>query len=545
MTTPFDGVRDDDFSEETPFDVDKLGTHKRLRDIGDSVYDVIIEAVQNAFDSKEKGETNSLEIIIPTAPKPNEPVLTVIDHGDGITRDYDGDLNRFITARKAFSEKTKRTGTIGNKGIGMFQYTHIGKTVIITSMDRNPRSGNPEMIYRLPIHETESGYTAFGKVLTKPATEEYQEEFGLHHIGTKVEFYHRDSDQETIDEKILRKILRDQYTLLMAFNPNVTVLLNGKAIELPKWIKEHPPEFIARMSGARDPATIDDYNIMGAIWEDKNGSGEIRIYKDGNYVETYTFESRQCTGYLNLNILATNSTRKAILRDKRWKELTEKIVRQVSKFPKLEDESTDKGLTKNLTELAKRALMDILPKSPTAFGADQKKTKVEAIGLKGTDTIGYRITTTAPDPDRTINKRKPHKRNNANQSRVNCDVNGVPIRKQSDDEDKRKEYQDLIELHRHAGESKPYVQLFYDRAPAELHFNLDNAEHVVMAKSKRYEARVCIMQCQLAEIVAGIDQETRMKQSDARVKILKSMGRYPKVLVTASNSRAIRRDAWQ
>ena len=210
----------------------------------------------------------------------------------------------------------------------------------------------------------------------------------------------------------------------MAFNPNVTILINGKALELPKWIKEHPPELIARMSGAHDPVTYDDYNIMGAIWEDKNGSGEIRMYKDGNWVETYTFEPRQCTGYFNLNVLGTNSSRTEILRDKKWKELLEKILRQVSKFPRLEDESSDKGLTKNLTELAKRALMDILPKSPTAFGADPHKTKIETIGQKGTVETGYTISSKAPDPDRIINKRKPHKRNNANQSRIVYNENG-------------------------------------------------------------------------------------------------------------------------
>ena len=334
MTSSYDGVRDDDFSEETPFDIDKLGAHKTLRDIEDYIYEVIKEVLQNGFDSKEKGEANTLEVIIPTAPKPNEAVLTVIDHGDGITRDYDGDLNRFLTARKAFSEKSKRVGTIGSKGIGMFQYTHIGKTVIITSMDKHPRTGNPELIYRIPIHEAKSGYTTFGKVVTKPATDEYQQLLKLHHVGTKVEFYDRDPEEEALDEKTLRKILRDQYTLLMAFNPNVTVLINQKALELPKWIKDHPPELIARMSGARDPATMDDYNIMGAIWEDSSKSGQIRIYVDGNFVEEYAFEGRQCFGYINLNILGVNSPRNAVLRDKRWKELVQKNTKRSQQISK-------------------------------------------------------------------------------------------------------------------------------------------------------------------------------------------------------------------
>ena len=64
-----------------------------------------------------------------------------------------------------------------------------------------------------------------------------------------------------------------------------------------------------------------------------------------------------------------------------------------------------------------------------------------------------------------------------------------------------------------------------------------------MARSKSYEAKVNILQGQIAEIIAKVDLETRIEQSKARVKVLKSIGAYPKVAVTTTASR--RRGAWE
>ena len=195
----------------------------------------------------------------------------------------------------------------------------------------------------------------------------------------------------------------------------------------------------------------------------------------------------------------------------------------------------DSGLTKSLTDLAKLALMDVLPKSPTAFGGKQNNAKSDAIGQKGTETIGYVLSNSTPDPTRIPKKRKPHKRDNSHQSMVTLDANGVPIKTQSDKNDKRKDYENLIFRTLEAGQDRPYVLLYNDRVPAELHFNVDNAEHPIMAHLKTYGERVLMLQTQMGEIRAKTPEAERMVQSDERVNASKSMGRYPKVVLTASS----------
>jgi hypothetical protein len=318
MTSASDKIRYDDFSVENILPLDAKGVHETLRKLQYRIYDVIKEVLQNALDSRDKGLPNRVGVVVPEIPKEGEPMVSVEDEGDSVTMDYDGNIQKFIEARKASSEKIKRRGAMGNKGIGMFQYTHIGSKVIITSMDRDRKTGQPRLIYRIPLYVTQSGFSAFGLVQTEPATPESMKEFGLDHPGTKVTFFDRDPEEEKIDEKELVKVLKDQYTVLLAMRPEVEVFINENRLELPKWIQDHPPKFIQRMSGAKTPEDYEKYDITGAIWGDENGTGETRLYVDGQLVQSFTFEARECTGYLNLNLLNVSSSRREILQDKIW-----------------------------------------------------------------------------------------------------------------------------------------------------------------------------------------------------------------------------------
>ena len=527
-----DKIRDDDFSEEHRLPVDQFGAHETLRNQQSDIYDIIEEVIQNALDSKDKGLPNTIEIVVNNDAHPDEPILTVIDHGDGITKDYNNDLQSFLDARKATSEKRRRKGTIGNKGIGMFQYTHIGKNVIITSMNRNPTTGDPLLIYRIPLYLTDSGWTAFGKTVTMPATEQFMEDFGLHHVGTKVSFYNRDPECDAIDVKELRKVLRDQYTVIMADNPNVSVLINGKELELPKWIKDHPPKFIQRMSGCRDPELQEDYNITGAIWADSTKAGEIDVYVDGNLVQTVVFDTRQCQGYVNLNILKVISNRKAIIQDKVFNEFKEKMLREISVFPRITSDA-DKELSKSIPQMIKEALVDLLPKMPTAAGPENNKTKEITTGdPNGKEVTGYPITENPPDPNRVKEERKKGTEHDMrNQTKVG--INGIhPVKRQSTEEDqRRKQYQDLKYIYRHA-DGKVLLKLFIHKEspqePAELIIDKNSAEYVLLLKAKTRESKAYVIQSNLSEIIIGIDDETRAKLSKSRVQVLKSLRCYPK-----------------
>jgi hypothetical protein len=60
----------------------------------------------------------------------------------------------------------------------------------------------------------------------------YQEEFGLNHAGTKVAFFDLESGKEPIEEKALRKTLREQYTVFLAEFPISSV----KRVISKKWM---------------------------------------------------------------------------------------------------------------------------------------------------------------------------------------------------------------------------------------------------------------------------------------------------------------------
>ena len=158
MTSPSHKIRPDDYSEAHELPVDLVGAHKQLRNLQDNIYGYIMEPAQNAYDSNDKGVHNIIEMKI--GHKEGDPDFVISDRGlSGITKDYEGDIDRFLDDMKATTEKVKRG--LNRKGIGMFQYTNIAPKVIITSMDQ-------EMIYRIPMWVTPAGATAYGKVQRKP-----------------------------------------------------------------------------------------------------------------------------------------------------------------------------------------------------------------------------------------------------------------------------------------------------------------------------------------------------------------------------------------
>lgn len=543
MSSPSERKRDDDFSEKHVLPVSQKGAQEKLRDLQDEVYDVIKEVIQNALDSRDRGLPNEVIVTIPENPKRDEPVLEVTDKpGDGITKDYGGNLDKFLEAQKATSEKTNRLGTVGNKGIGMFQYTHIGRNVIITSIDKHPRTGEPEMIYRIPLYLTEDGWTAFGLTHRKPATEEYMKEFGLDHPGTRVAFFDRDPEADVIDAKELRKVLKNQYTILLAERPEVDVIINNDRLELPKWIRDHPPRFIQRMSGATKPEEYDRYDIRGAVWADENGSGEIKLYVDGNLVQTFIFQARQCAGYLNLNLLKVTSARNKIIQDKAWREFKEKVLRLISQFPKVRNDKEDKSLPKSVHQMMNVMLGKLIPPVP-CNPANKKSTKIDGTGdPEGFGTIGYRTTTEPPDPNREKETRIFRGRDKANQTQVSPEGK-IAVKKASDDPSNRNEAPDFEDVRTGRGDKKPLFELIMTTKPVQMITNTDNEEYLPLKAATTKPMRACILYTHMSEISEGLSEETRMKLSEARVRMMRALGLYPKKK-SALEIEQQRKDTW-
>jgi hypothetical protein len=400
MTSPSHKIRPDDYSEAHELPVDLVGAHKQLRNLQDNIYGYIMEPAQNAYDSNDKGVHNIIEMKI--GHKEGDPDFVISDRGlSGITKDYEGDIDRFLDDMKATTEKVKRG--LNRKGIGMFQYTNIAPKVIITSMDQ-------EMIYRIPMWVTPAGATAYGKVQRKPRNERYEHEFGIFHPGTIVAFHDRDPNAEAITERELIKSIREKYALRIYDNrKSVTTVVDGKTVNPPAWLEAHPPRFVQRMRGGHD--------IRGNVWFDEKGSGRIKIYQDGYLVEEVQFEPRQCSGYLEINILETNAGRTRFGKDNElWNDFKHRVQNLLQVFPRIQEEAQDEKHIKKVLDIAQSVL--ILNKVPTAFGGSKDVTKVRLTGdRQGSEMVGYPVSP-EPDPGRNIIQRPTHTRNPTNQTRV-------------------------------------------------------------------------------------------------------------------------------
>jgi hypothetical protein len=521
MTSPSHTIRPDDYSEAHDLQVDIVGVHKQLRNLQDNIYGYIMEPLQNAFDSNDEGVRNTIEMRI--GHKEGEPGFVISDRGEsGITKDYDGDIDKFIDSMKATTEKLKRG--LNRKGIGMFQYTNIASNVIITSMDQ-------EMIYRIPMWVTPSGTTAYGKIQRKPRNQKYEHEFGIFNPGTIVAFHNRDPKAESIIEKELIKNIREKYALRLYENrKSITTIVDGKEVIPPVWIEDHPPKLIQRMTGG--------HNIRGNLWFDEKGNGRIKIFQNGYMVEVIQFEPRQCSGYLEINVLETNAGRTGFVKDNElWNEFKRRIERQLIQFPRIQQEAQDEKYVRKVLDLAQKVL--ILNKVPTAVGGVKEVTKVETFGDRhGSEVVGYPVSP-EPDPDRFIIHREgTDTRNLENQTRVG-NLGLEQVKKTGREKGKRKEYRALdFQENQHLGSDRPLFCLYQDRKPWLLIENADNAEHAIYEHTKdQPKLHNCKLLDWLADVnaeIAGIvDERIRMEQGRQRVLAWKVTGFYPTVTVLA------------
>ena len=518
-------LRPDDYSEAHEFQIDQIGVHKQLRNLQDSIYGYIMETIQNAYDSNDKGVHNVIEMKI--GHKEGEPDFEISDRGQsGITKDYGGEIDGFLDDMKATTEKWKRG--LNRKGIGMFQYTNIAPDVIITSMDH-------EMIYRIPMYVTPAGATAYGKVTRKPRKENYEHEFEIFHPGTIVSFYNRDPKAEAITERELIKNTSEKYALRIYDNRKlVTTIVNGKTVSPPAWIEAHPPRFLQRMRGSHE--------IRGNLWFDEKGNGRIKIFQDGYLVEETPIEPRQCSGYLEINILETNAGRTRFGKDNElWNDFKRRVQKLMQVFPRIQQEAQDEKHVKKVLDIAYDVL--IFNKAPTAFGGSKEVTKIETTGDRhDSEIVGYPVSP-EPDPDRNIIQlTDTYTRNPENQTRIG-EVGLDKVKKTGQEKGKRKENRALqFQENQHIGADKPLFCLYQDRKPWLLLENADNAEHAIYEQTKDqprfHNCKLLDWFAELNSETSGeIDEKNRMNLSRQRVHAWKVAGYYPTVTIAAKSAR--------
>lgn len=408
--------------------------------------------------------------------------------------------------------------------VNHFPRNVYGRNVIITSMDQ-------EMIYRIPMWVTPIGTTAYGKIQRKPRNQKYEQEFGIFHPGTVVAFHNRDPKADSILEKDLIKNIREKFALRLYDNrKSITIIVDGKEVNPPNWIEEHPPKLIQRMTGGHD--------IRGSLWFDEKGSGRIKVFQNGYMVEAIQFDPRQCSGYLEINALETNAGRTGFVKDsKPWNEFKQRVQRHLIQFPCIQQEAQDEKHVRKVLDLAQKIL--ILNKVPTAVGGASEATKVPTSGNKhGSEIVGYPVSP-KPDPKRIIIHRTgTDTRNLENQTRVGS-LGIDQIKKTGQEKGKRKDYRALdFQENQHLGSDRPLFCLYQDRKPWLLLENADNAEHTIYEHTKDqprlHNSKLLDWLADVnAEIVGIVDERTRMELGRQRVLAWKAAGFYQTVTVLA------------
>ena len=343
-----------DFSKLHVIGFDHAGTYAHFKHQQTDLYEIIMEFFQNAIDSKDLGEPNKITVKRnrhPVADPKNEPIFEGSDEGLGICQDYDNNITEFIEALKADSRKPRKKHKGGSKGIGMLQYTNIGKTVVFTSMYEG-------LISRFALTETnQSGKPlgAFTIPKTVAATDQNKQLYRIHENGTHVAFYDRDPGLPWIQTKKLITTTQKEYAMRLAENPDLQIIIDGKRVRAPDWIKNHPPELLF--------TTSKGYEVRGAIWADTKGNGNITYFR-GHRVLERLVDPRQCTGYLECWELKPDTPRVSFELDDTWVEIDSFLRQRLRQFPNIKDDPTHKKQLQNTTDMATAMLQDMIPQTP-------------------------------------------------------------------------------------------------------------------------------------------------------------------------------------
>lgn len=527
LRSPSDRVNPEDYENAEEIHFDDVMVYKHFKEQQTDTAEIILETIQNAIDSTELDKPNKIDIILGQHPVRNqdtEPVLRVTDEGEGIARLHDFDIYKWIRALKAKSEKAIRERALGSKGIGMLQFPNIGDRIQITSMFRG-------MIVRVLMFENDRGMLSFGNVKMVPgATDEEKDFYGIHHDGTRFDFYYRDPNRSWIQGReisIFIKTVQEEYATRLAENEELQINVANRKVEKPQWIRDHPPQVLW--------INKEGHEVRGDIWADEKGTGVIKMYRGHKIMSTQPLMT-QCSGYMENWDLKTSAPRTSFVDSQELRDTAMHLKHIVGRFPAC-GQQTDEKEFKQLHDYALKALRP--PPAPTAFGKNKDLTKDESNGDKdGTDITGY-PTPKEADPKRKIKRRKKHKRDNKNQVKAGQEGDDDIKKTSSSTKSTRSDNPALEEQKAKFGSEHPLITIFKDRVPWILAVNEDNDEyplHQKLRKTNPSEYRG-IYNNWIAEADAEADlkitREYRMYVSRRRVQHWREVGKYPNSKVQA------------
>jgi hypothetical protein len=324
----------------------------------------------------------------------------------------------------------------------------------------------------------------------------------------------------------------------MIENPDIKVISDGIRVVPPDWIVRNPPKLLFRLKGGID--------VRGAIWEDPKGNGEISVYKDGYKVEEITWAPRQCKGYLECKEIKTNASRTAIIRgqDSMWKDLNEKVLREMSRFKLTTPQEEDFKQTKKIQDLLIQKLADALKRTTTALGSTTGllKEPIDRAKLEGLGVTGYPVTKEPPAEDRTIIKRIYKGRDKDHVTQIS--KNGTSYGKAtSDKKDIHKtQASPLNYIEAPLAKDRPLLNYYPDHVPPSVYANTLNEEFPYYKSLERaprlFNQLLDDLVAELKVSINGttLNDTTRMELSRERVWLWKNGKVYPLNAQTAAST---------
>ncbi len=381
-------LTDDDYRVAKVWRFNPGAVARLVRDQG-GIYEGILEAVQNAFDSPfdKYQDENPIIIKIPLLGDKEYRTLvaSVHDFGAGITRDTEGQIQKFLNREKGLSPKPPEKG-VRRFGIGMAQFPAVSATQIIFSRDR-------EFIYRIPILQTDDG-PAYGDWTFHKITRDNEIKFNMFACGTRVEFVDPHENMIDIEPMKLAKMIRQTFGWRLMLQPKTTVTINEIIkVDLPEYLRDLKPRFICRLNRARiaDPngrIKVVDPEVTGEIYADQKGRGMIHVHAGGYYIGEMKFADKRCSGAINIDEMPTDPSRRLMINESMKQDLEKHIVNEMKHFPDLptDNDRFDEKKRQSMSELINKSLSQFnLPKLFKDQYKEQKRKRIEALGDPNTE----------------------------------------------------------------------------------------------------------------------------------------------------------------
>jgi len=394
-------LTDDDYKMAKTWKINQASVARYFRDQG-GIYEGILEAVQNAIDSPHNVEIdfNRIDIKIPCIGDSDfkRLVFSVRDMGGSVTKDTNGDIQRFINAEKAISPKEQQVSRL-RFGVGMYQFGAVCESQVIISQDK-------QFIYRIPILYDKDGMPAYGAWSIHTITKENQVKFNIFHEGTLIEGYDPFADAIDIEPMKLARRVQETFGWALMLQPKTDLWINEVIhVDLPPYLKGHQAKFIARLKRTKitlpnGQRMVVDPEVTGFIHADSKGRGTLQVHCNRYYVDEIKFADKRFSGAINIDGMPTDPARR-IMKDEKMRIDLEEHIRNLTKhFPDIVSDSSEIGEKKARSieeELNKRLEQFDLIKAQILQYETQKKNRIEAQGdLHGDAVPGYRKQITEP-----------------------------------------------------------------------------------------------------------------------------------------------------